>query len=257
MKKDTRNILIAVAVTAAVFAAAYSALIVYSGSFSPFYTVESGSMRHSGDSQIGVIDAGDMMLVRDPSVKTVVSYIEGRETEYMMFGDCGDVIVYERPGRTPVIHRVILFIEYNGNGTWNAPALAAYTGAWSCTGGTDAGSLSGVLRFDGLGWNGASFDVDLNALRTDVPSGYITKGDANPGADQSAANISLNMLVGKDRVIAVAANEVPWLGCIKLLFTDSEGSIPPNSIVCLVLFFTAVTALIAASCILYDRLKKR
>lgn len=44
-----------------------------------------------------------------------------------------------------------MWLEYNGDGTWSAPALKNYKGAWECEGGADIDNLSGVLSFSGVG----------------------------------------------------------------------------------------------------------
>jgi signal peptidase len=216
-------------------------------------------MRHSDRSQIGIIDAGDMVIARDPSKSGIITYMEGHETGYGKFGDYGDVIIYSRPGGVPVIHRAIFYAEYNGDGTWNIPSLADYSGTWYMNGAlgspTSAGSLSGTLMFDDFGYNGRTFDIRLDELRP--VSGYLTMGDANGLPDQESS-ISLRTLIEYDNVIAVAAHEVPWLGAIKMYITGNNiGEIPPNTLPSLVITLILMFSFVLAIGILYERRRKR
>jgi len=236
---ETRNTIIAVAAVAIIFGTAYAGIITYAGSSSPFYTVESGSMSHTNGSrsQIGIIDAGDMVLTRDPSRTNIVTYVEGHEIGHKRFGDYGDVIIYDRPGSIPVIHRAVLYAEDNGDGTWSIPSLGNYTGLWYIDGlpgdPDEAGALSGILRFECFGFDGRSFDVQLDKLNPG--SGYITMGDANWGPDQESVTISPNTLISPDHVIAIAAHEIPWLGAVKMYLTgNNTGKIPSNTLPSLV-----------------------
>ena len=249
MKRETRNTVVIVAAVLAVFGAAYIGLIMYSGTSSPFYTVESGSMMHSDDSKIGIIDTGDMVVVRDPSKANIVTYVEGHGTGYRMFGDHGDVILYDRGGGTPIIHRAILWAEYDGS-KWDISSLAGYGGDWSLDGtpgssfvADDLREVNGELKFNDFGYNKRTVVIALDGLlppSSGPAKGYITKGDNNTIVDR--------YLVTEDRVIAVAASEIPWLGCIKLLITGTDnGNIPTNSLIWLItvpiLIVTSVIAL--------------
>ena len=261
MNSETKRTIVAVAVAVAIVGTAYGGLLVYAGSSSPFYTVESGSMSHTGGerSQLGVIDTGDMVIVRDPSKMSITTYIEGHETGYGRFGDHGDVIIYARPYGTPVIHRAILYAESNGDGTWNIPSLIGYTGVWYIDGVTgtsaDAVALAGTLRFEGFGFNGRSFEIDLNALTPG--SGYITMGDANGEADQSTT-ISKNRLIDADSIIAIAAHEIPWLGIVKLYITgNNTDAIPSNALPSLIAAFALIFLSLITIGIVYERLVRR
>ena len=243
----------------AVFGAAYIGVAMYAGSSFPFYTVESGSMMHSESSRIGVIDTGDMVVVREPSKVNIVSYVEGHGSGYSKFGGYGDVILYDRPGGTAVIHRAILYLEYAGaDGTgkwWFARGLDSYTGVWSVDSVRADGAISGKLSMSGLGPVGSrSFTIDLDAL---VPvSGYLTMGDNNSEPDQ-INGVSQNALVGGDRILGVAGIEVPWLGVIKLFITgNNTDKIPANSIVMLIVSLIVVILLIVGVNLAYERYAK-
>ena len=90
-----------------------------SGVSPPFTVIESNSMQHSDDkSQIGVIDTGDMIMVKSLGKSNVVTYVEGHQSGHQEFGDYGSVIIYKRAVGNPVIHRAILWIEYDSDGIW-------------------------------------------------------------------------------------------------------------------------------------------
>jgi signal peptidase len=226
VKKETRNTLIAAGIVAAVFVTAYASVIMYAGTSTPFYTVESGSMMHSDRSKIGIIDTGDMVLVRDPSKVNITTYVEGHSTGYGKFGDYGDVIIYKDGSRT-IIHRAMAYVEYDPG-----------TNKWTVRGVT--GTFSGIFECD-------EFSVNLDALTHG--SGYITKGDNNIPND--------NGLVTDNMIIAVAAYEVPWLGCIKLFLTNSGSDIPMNSVWSLMITIIVIILAVVGASILYDRLTKK
>jgi len=261
VNKETRRTIVAVAAVAVVIGVAYAGLLVYAGTSSPFYTVESGSMSHTDGSrsQIGIIDTGDMVFARDPSKMSVTTYVDGHETGYKRFGDYGDVVIYNRSSGLPVIHRAIVYAESNGDGTWSIPSLATYTGVWKINdvpgdpGNVDA--LSGKLSFEGFGYNGRSFDVNLDALIQ--KSGYVTMGDANSMTDQGTT-ISKDALIGQDSIVAVAAHEIPWLGAIKMYITgNNAGEIPSNTLPSLIIAILLIFSAIAAICIVYERVLKK
>jgi len=250
VKKETRNALMAAGIVAAVFAASYVCLIVYSGESPPFYTVESGSMMHSDSSKIGIIDTGDLVIVRDPSKVSITTYIEGHETGYQKFGDYGDVIIYNAPGGKTIIHRAILYLELNTDGTtWNVRGYDSYTGTKFCTDDT-SGAMSGTLTLSGLGYDGTrTISLNLNSL-TSAGSGFITMGDHNTAHD--------GLVVNYDMVTAVAAHEIPWLGCIKMYLTgNNTDRIPSNSLWSLVIVIIVIAVSATLISISYDRLKHR
>jgi len=271
VKRENRNLIIAAAAAAVVFVAAYACIALYAGSTSPFYTVESGSMMHSENSKVGIIDTGDMVIVRAASKADIVTYVEGHGSGYKKFGDFGDVILYERPGGAAVIHRALFYVSYNAGGTWDVSSLYGYGGSWYLTGyagGTycyevPGGTLSadslkevrGVLAFENFGYDGkGSFIVNLDVLPK--VSGYITKGDRNQDPDQS--NGISGAAVGADRIIGVAGKEVPWLGCIKLFVTGNNADrIPGNSVILLIATFVLIVAAIFAANFIYERYVKK
>ncbi len=60
------------------------------------------------------LHVGDVVFLVSPQKKEIVTYLEGKETGYKMFGDFGDVIVYRPNGdssKTPIIHRAIAYVK--------------------------------------------------------------------------------------------------------------------------------------------------
>jgi len=261
--KETRSLVIMAAAVLVVFCVAYGGVVMYAGTSSPFYTVESGSMMHSDNSKIGMIDTGDMVIIKNPSKVSIVTYVEGQKTGYKKFGSYGDVILYERPGSVAVIHRAIFHVGYNGDGTWDVSSLYGFGGDWALNG-TPGGTLtadglkavSGSLAFENFGHTGnKAFSVNLDGL-TPV-SGYITMGDNNKEPDQTNG-ISAGA-IDDGRIVGVAAKEVPWLGCIKLMLTGNGSErIPGNSVILLIASFFLLIGSIFAVNFVYERsVKKR
>jgi len=218
-----------------------------SGLESPLSVIMSSSMQHDNDeSRIGIIDTGDVMIIKNPDKVDIHSYIEGTVDGYKSFGDYGSVIIYNRGDDVnPVIHRAIIWLDYR-SGTWSAPSLAEYQGQWKCTSGTDYMNLSGVLTFTGITKSNKTVSINLNEL--DGKSGYLTMGDnpvTNKDFDQAGGIVSYP--IGKDDLKAVAMYEIPWMGVVKVFMTENKKanlSHVPNSIYCLVMLFVMVFALI-------------
>jgi signal peptidase len=241
MNRDTKDVLIVIGVIAVLFASTIGGVFLYSGMSNPYTVVESKSMQHSNDtSYIGIIDTGDMIIMRDPSKTSITTYIEGRQNGYSMFGDYGDVIIYYRgEGQNPVIHRAILYLEYLGGEKWKASALENYdTELWTVANGT-WDNMWGNLTLYGLrdGELRTSATINLTVLAQNYPhSGYLTKGDNNNIFDQP--NAITKGLVQTSSIKAVAGLELPWLGCIKLISKNINVSqIPQNSVPCLAILF--------------------
>ena len=78
----------------------------YSGNWPPMVVIESGSMEHSdnplykepGFTHIGTIDTGDLAVVKEAKKSDIVTYLQGKKTDYKKYGDYGDVIVYYKNG---------------------------------------------------------------------------------------------------------------------------------------------------------------
>src|SRR5512136_1284759 len=118
------DILIAVILVVSIFLAMFA----YTGSWPPLVVVESKSMQHSeSDSEIGIMDTGDLTMVKSVfSESQINTYIGSLEDGYKTYGDFGDVVIYWKAGdrtETPIIHRAVILLEANVNGTLKAAQL--------------------------------------------------------------------------------------------------------------------------------------
>lgn len=242
MEKNDRNFLIGLGIIVLVFVVAIAGLFIYSGMSSPLTVVESGSMQHSDESTIGTIDTGDMVVMVNPNKTNITTYVDGYKSNYSKFGNYGDVIIYYRTSGNPVIHRAILWLDYNeSTEVWSAPSLKDYPNTlWSVTSG-DWNNLSGTLTMKFSNFKGGSYDVSISLSSLEKHSGYLTKGD-NPQSNKwfDQEHLTKGRLIENDSksIKAVAGIEIPWLGCIKLLINNKNvNQIQSNSIPCLIIMF--------------------
>jgi signal peptidase len=214
-------------------------------------------MSHSSSSKIGVIDTGDMVIVRSTSKMTITTYLEGHETGYSKFGDHGDVILYEDAKGRTIIHRAILYVERQSTG-WYVCGLEKYTGGWSCGALNNSNykgePLTGTLVFTEFGFKNTTVSINLDDVRLSAAvgtKGYVTMGDNNnPYYD--------TVLVTDDMVVAIATQEIPWIGCIKLYATGTNiDKIPSNSLPLLIASLVAVLAVLVIAGLLYERRQNR
>ena len=258
MKKENLTTIIALGIVVIILVSGIILVKKASGVNPPFTVIESNSMQHSEDkSQIGIIDTGDMIMVRSFEKSNVVSYVEGHQTGHQEFGDYGSVLIYKRPVGNPVIHRAILWMEYD-SGTWKAPSLENFKDSnenplWTCAS-DDFNNLTGTLILTlNNGYRNIAVSINVDDL---LPhSGYITMGDNNATVDQSASNISLNNLVNPERIKSVAWKEIPWLGSLKLLangHTSYLNNYATNSVPCLVALFITIILSVVSVGYLFD-----
>jgi signal peptidase I len=206
---------------------------------SPIVVVESGSMMDCSNgfvpygrdcdstlARLGTIDPGDLILVKDvDGAEDVDTHHAGEGSHY---GRAGDVIVF-RPdgltpaqGRTPVIHRALVYLEVNADDTFTIAELG----------------LSHIPDLDdpriqaiglGAGYASSLRDSRLDPLCGPVGparSGFITRGDNNPSADQGAHTFIANCPVKAEWILGKARGEIPWLGLVKLYATDIPKGCP-------------------------------
>lgn len=261
MNAETKKFALAIGVLVVIVGGGYAALVAYTGFTVPFSSVVSESMQHDDDrSEIGAIDTGDIVLVRDPSKVEIHSYVDGVKTGDSSFGKSGSVIIYNRDGQNPVIHRAILWLDYNGNGTWSAPSLLNIMGDWYYTY-TDysdpahpegkqvrVSSEDGVYSIRGtltLNIDGKTPSINLDTLRV-KESGFLTMGDnpvTNPNFDQSSGIVS--HLVSMEDIRSVPVLEIPWLGSLKLLINGNDHlEHVPNSLPSLIMEIILVFSLL-------------
>jgi len=209
-------------------------LFAYSGIWPPMVVIESGSMQHSDDtSYIGAIDTGDLVLVKKVTGRgDVVSYIEGKAIGYRTYNDYGDVVIYRRGGSyitTPIIHRAILWLEWNStNNSFNAPDLALLEQGvdWNVSGSDSPYDITGNIILYGMGYENKTVIIQLNSF--EKHSGFITMGDHNCAKWPNAYDHSI---VHEDWIEGEARGELPWFGLIKLSFSGDIhwGDGPKNS----------------------------
>jgi len=106
-------------------------LFAHTGSMPPLVVVESSSMIHELNGEVGSIDAGDLVLVHNQPMDTVTTFAEASNPNhpqygYEQHGMAGDVIIYDKNGEggTPIIHRAILEVVPNILETPDRNALA-------------------------------------------------------------------------------------------------------------------------------------
>jgi len=204
----TRDIIVSIAIVGVILAILWG----YTGQFphSPMVVVTSGSMMHDNApfGRIGTIDPGDLVLVKkingkDDIITRGPSYAP--TTKHKTYGDYGDVIIYipDRNGdgkadkdSTPIIHRAICWVEVNPNETYTVEEYGIY--------------------------NESSINIPELGLSNYKPphSGFITKGDHNPSADQAVYGSlpAISTPVKPEWIIGKARGEIPWFGLIKLVF---------------------------------------
>ncbi|MEF8831993.1 MAG: S26 family signal peptidase [Candidatus Thermoplasmatota archaeon] len=209
-------------------------LYLISGRWPPMVVVESGSMMHSEESQIGVIDPGDIVLVQERDKEDITTYVEGKATGYRQYGQYGDVIIFEPDGnkrKTPIIHRAVLYLEENDSveGSFDVPSLKQldYGTDWHTSEGDYLG-IEGTLTLYDYGYKGNDLRIDLSDLNQ---GGYITKGDNNDEIDQQQGHINpiSSEPIKQDWIKGRARGELPWFGIIKLVYLGRTEYIPNNT----------------------------
>ncbi len=250
-----RDILTSVIIVVVILGGLYA----YTGLWPPMVVIESKSMSHGDgnppESQIGVIDTGDLVLVKKVNDRhDIVTYVEGKRSGYQAYGDYGDVIVYRKNDvkDTPVIHRAIMYVEYDEmTGLWNIPDIG----------------IRNVTHYNltDYGYNKDSITIWFDKLSFQASGGvkhggFITMGDynaAHASSDMNAYDQAPGGLVDSGGrhvepvetswVVGVAKGELPWFGIIKLSTGVHPEPFPENSvtalIVALVLIFTVPFAI--------------
>jgi signal peptidase len=223
-------------VAALIVALILLAMFAFTGKWPPLVVVESNSMMHSEPdkdvSHIGIIDTGDLVLVKKvDATADVETYVDGYLSGHRTYGDYGDVVIY-RPfgesGRTPIIHRAMVYLEVNEDrSSYRVTALQDMPAdKWGTTDSADTWDyLTSTLTIKDVGYTGGSVVIDIQHLSHPFTSGYVTKGDHNSQVDQfyGSSPVQLGWVVGKAR------GEIPWFGLLKLWSTDTLGSTAPEN----------------------------
>jgi signal peptidase I len=219
-------------------------LYAYTQNWPPVYVIESSSMQHGTNDELGLINTGDLVLAQKIDSSQVVPYMEGLQTGYTTYGEYGDVLLYYPNGdttATPIIHRAILYLDWNAlNNTYNASELSGlpcsptshpyYRTSNTPTTCATTG-IGGQLLLYGIGWQGVTVDVQVGELGGH--SGFLTMGDnnyqpGNPGTGDPDEP-TLSSLVEPGWVLGVARGMVPWFGALKLLLQGDSSMVPSQS----------------------------
>jgi signal peptidase I len=231
-------------------------LFAYTSIWPPIFVVESKSMQHGDTDIVGLINTGDLVLVKKITPSSVIPYVVGEETGYSTYGEYGDVILYYPNGdtqATPVIHRAILYLIWNSaTQDYSAPSLqplpcgtepgALYSIAGTANGCGWTGLLTTITLYD-VGWRQATVTIPLGQMGR--YSGFITMGDNNlgtgtPPQGETDQGSGISSLVEGGWVIGVARGMVPWVGSFKLLLDGNAAEVPPRSWQFLALTISAV-----------------
>lgn len=251
MKSDDKRFIACIGIVIAIIIGGYASLISYTGLNAPFSVIMSESMQHDNQrSEIGIIDTGDVVIVKNKDGSEIQSYIEGCVSGYSTFGDYGSVIIYNRDSASnPVIHRAILWLDYDpSTDTWSAPSLDEYEGSWYWeylgVRHTETSGMKGVLHFDDITQSHKNPSIDFDRLNPeDKKSGYLTMGDNthNTSFDQGTSIIS--HMIGIEDIKSIPIIEIPWIGTVKLLFkNESKLECVTNSIPSLTMLFLTLIA---------------
>ena len=227
-------------------------LFAYTQNWPPVYVVESQSMQHGSSDQLGLINAGDLVLAQKVPTSSITPYVTGLQTGYSTYGEYGDVLLYwpNGQGPTPIIHRAILYLQWgtsaaHPSGYYNAtdllglpcgtPATAVYsTPGTPASAGTPANcgvtDLTGSLNLYRIGWTSLNITLTLAAPALGDHSGFVTLGDNNTEVDQAGLVTAANSaLVEPGWIIGVARGMIPWFGAVKLLLEGESSRVPTQS----------------------------
>ncbi len=205
-------------------------LTLYSGTWPPFSVVESESMEHGSTWTPGVINTGDIVLVKKVQnpVKNVITYVVGRtENLSKNYGEYGDVILYHAPNGLTIIHRAIFYLQWkNGN-----PVVDGYDGqSWIHI-------TKNYILIDDVGYKARNLVVYLGSMENET--GFITVGDYNlahfgiyvPSLNAYRAADQDPLVFGfppvkSSQVEGIAFGQIPWFGLIKLNIMRLYGQWP-------------------------------
>jgi signal peptidase len=153
------------------------ALFLICGTWPAVVTIESQSM-------VPHMNVGDLVIVvQKDRYGSFETWVEGKTSGNMMFGDYGDVIIYKPNGLTtihPIIHRTIQYVDTNP-----------------------------VTEIKG---------IKLIGNYTPPHAGYITWGDNNPRPDQGLNYPGIGVIepVKEEWIVGKALFSVPLVGYLPL-----------------------------------------
>lgn len=205
-------------------------ITVYSGVVPPASVVESSSMQHSDNWQYGVINTGDLVIIKKvPNPQNdITTYVQGRDANFSTYGDYGNVILYNAPGGLVVIHRAMFYLSWS----LGAPVVQGFQNqSWLEV------TQTYVLIKD-VGYTHRNLVVYINKFVNE--SGFITMGDHNLAISDIRSNVSgsiayeaadenvniMNHPVTSSEVVGKAVGLIPWFGLIKLNIMRLQGDWP-------------------------------
>jgi len=253
-KRALWDILKDVLVAAIIMVLIIGTMYGYTGNWPPLVVVQSGSMMHGADSSLGVIDTGDLVMVKEINSRDdIITYIEGQQNGHETYGSYGDVVVYRKNGQqgTPVIHRALMWVELNSttgntfdlielnhNQLQKTRVESIYNVSRQAEGVREQMPLPSIynvgerVNFGQYGWDGRELVIDFkivfeHMLETSYPDlhgGLLTKGDGlgNPDIDQQSlpeygfGGPPWVTPLKEDWIVGKARGELPWFGLIKL-----------------------------------------
>lgn len=230
----------------------FGVAMLYLQSWPPTLVVESNSMQHGPGDHLGDINAGDVVLIHHVPASGVVTYAQGIRSGYRTYGEPGNVLIYYPDGSvsaTPIVHRAIVYLAWEGHGTYNATEL----GDLECSNNSSSPSYYVTSSVAGPGKLNPCADTDLGSSDTldfyhvgkisPIPmelgspslgnhSGFLTLGDNNTAFDQTPSpnyTLGYSSLVEPSWIVGVAVGLVPWVGAIELAMVGHAGNVSPAS----------------------------
>lgn len=200
---------------------------LYSGVIPPASVVESGSMQHSPNWEFGVINTGDIVIVKKvSSINDITTYVQGRTNGFSTYGDYGNVVLYHASSGGVVIHRAMFYLSWSqGN-----PVVQGYSNQ------TWMNVTSSYVLIKDVGFTHRNLVVPIQSFRNE--SGFITMGDHNLAISNFyeknlnayiAADENVNIMshpVTQADIVGIAQGQIPWFGLIKLNVMRLQGDWP-------------------------------
>lgn len=261
-------------VALAVVALILGGLFLYTGNWPPMVVVESGSMQHSSSyAYLGDLNIGDVVMVKKVTAPSQIqTYVSGEASGFSSYGEFGNVIIYRPYGSTavtPIIHRAIIYLEYNSTGggydvpslrnvpqtQWYVLAPSGHTHSY-----TDVKYNIELLN---VGYPHTPVIIPVSSFvgKADY-SGFVTMGDHNHAAygvnatDQSLGIFPLPVKI--QWINGVAVGDMPYVGLVKLFLSGGiPAATPANAIDALVVIIVAVISVPIAIDLLYGRFKEK
>lgn len=269
MEKDSlKDTLISILIAAIVIIAIFAGLYAYSGNWPPVTIVESSSMQHGDQFTWGVINTGDIVIQKRVSnVSQIITYVQGREMGFETYGDFGNVILYQPyPGSTPVIHRAMIYVTWNGTKFHIKGQTEAIKQGWLIIKGYDV-----VIMDVGFSHKNLVINVSVSASGQSLigDNGFFTMGDNNlanspivdpnvifPDTAYYAADQNVGIAPGPvslNQIVGIAVGWLPWFGIIKLILAGETQYIPSDSY-----YYLGITlTIIVVAAFLWDYLPSR